>query len=48
MVGKTVSHYRFNHPQFQNPIADVNSGDFGRTLSTWGSRVIQLSAKFIF
>jgi len=38
----------FNHPQFQNPIADVNSGDFGRTLSTTGSRVIQLAAKIIF
>jgi hypothetical protein len=38
----------FNHPQFLNPSAAVNTGTTGRLLNTKPSRQIQMALKFIF
>ncbi len=38
----------FNHAQFNNPISDVHSGNFGRIFSARDPRIIQLAAKFYF
>lgn len=38
----------FNHTQFNNPVGDVNSGNFGRITSAQSPRLVQLGAKFYF
>ncbi len=38
----------FNHTQFNNPVSDINSVNFGRVLSARDPRIIQLAAKFYF
>ena len=41
----------FNHPNFSNPVSDVNNGSFGQSQSIVGDnpqRVIQLSGRFDF
>lgn len=38
----------FNHTQFGNPNGNINSSNFGRTLSAASPRLIQLAAKIYF
>ena len=38
----------FNHPQWSNPIADYNSGSYGKSLSTGEPRITQLSLRLDF
>jgi Carboxypeptidase regulatory-like domain/TonB dependent receptor len=38
----------FNHPQFLNPAATVNTGTFGRIVNARPSRQIQMVLKFVF
>ena len=38
----------FNHPQFANPNADYNSGNYGLSLSTGTPRITQLSLRYDF
>ncbi len=38
----------FNHTQFGAPTSNINSANFGRTLSARDPRFVQLAAKFYF
>ena len=38
----------FNHPNFANPVADINSSNYGLSLATGRPRVTQLSLRFDF
>jgi len=38
----------FNHVQFSNPVADINSTSFGRVTSERGARIIQLALRYMF
>jgi hypothetical protein len=38
----------FNIPDYGNPVANMNSPDFGRNNNNWGNRSITLSAKYSF
>jgi hypothetical protein len=38
----------FNHPNFYAPDGNLNDGTFGTSLSTFSSRVTQLTARFDF
>jgi hypothetical protein len=38
----------FNHPQFLNPSAAVNTGTTGQILNARPSRQIQMALKFLF
>ena len=38
----------FNHVQFNNPTADINSTSFGRVTTERGARVIQLALRYMF
>jgi len=38
-----------NHPSRDNPVSDISTADFGKTLSSSSSpRIVQLSLKFNF
>jgi len=38
----------FNSPQFENPITDISSDDFGRIMEAEGERTIMVGAKLRF
>jgi Carboxypeptidase regulatory-like domain/TonB dependent receptor len=38
----------FNHPNFQLPVSDISSPNFGQIQTDLGPRVIQLALKFLF
>lgn len=38
----------FNHTQYNLPVGNIRSGNFGRELSAGNGRLIQLAAKFVF
>ena len=38
----------FNQDSYANPVANMNSTDFGKNLNNWGNRSITLSAKLSF
>jgi hypothetical protein len=37
-----------NHPNFQNPIATMNSGSFGKILTANDPRILQFAMKYVF
>jgi DNA-binding transcriptional regulator of glucitol operon len=38
----------FNHTNFNNPVIDANSSEYGKSISDAGPRVTQLSLRYDF